>query len=210
MASWQDRANIFRSMADPVRRRATYEDVLAVPEDMIAQVIDGELHVHPRPRRRHIRAASTVGGFLSGAFDTGVNGPGGWVVLDEPELHLGSGPDILVPDLAAWRDEHFPGDVDDDAPFFTVAPDWTCEILSDRTARLDRMRKVPIYAREGVGHVWIVDPRDRTVEVLRLHEGQYVLIGTSGGDEETFVLEPFGAVPIPPFCFWGRRKPSAR
>jgi Uma2 family endonuclease len=147
-----------------------------------------------------------VGSFLVGAFDTGANGPGGWVILAEPELHLGPQPDILVPDLAGWREERYPGDVDDDDAFFTTAPDWACEILSDSTARVDRMKKIPIYARETIGHVWIVDPRDRTVEVLRLAEGRYLLIGTSGGDDQPFTLEPFEAVPIPPASFWGRPK----
>ncbi len=100
----------------------------------------------------------------------------------------------------------YPGDRDDDDAFFTVAPDWISELLSDRTARLDRMKKVPIYAREGVGHVWIVDPRDRTVEVLRLQGERYVLTGTWGGEDDDFVLEPFAAVPIPAACFWGRRR----
>jgi Uma2 family endonuclease len=131
-------------------------------------------------------------------------------VLAEPELHLGPEPDILVPVIAAWREERFPGDVDDDAPFITTAPDWICEILSESTARVDRMQKIPIYARDEVEHLWIVDPRDRTVEVFRLHGGRYVLIGTSGGEEDPFVLEPFGAVPIPPFCFWGRRRSKSR
>lgn len=192
-------------MADVARRRATYQDVLDAPEHMTAQVIEGELHLQPRPRRRHLRAASSLGGFLSGAFDLGIHGPGGWVILDEPELHLGPGPDIVVPDLAGWRDERYPGDPDDDDPFFTVAPDWACEILSQSTARLDRMRKVPIYAREGITNVWLVDPRDRTVEVLRLHEGRYVLVGPPGADDESFILEPFEAVPILSACLWGRR-----
>src|SRR5262245_35621819 len=154
-------------MSQPARRRATYEDILAAPEHMVAEIIDGELHLQPRPRRRHARSATGLGAVLTVAFDFGVSGPGGWVILDEPELHLGPEPDIVVPDIAGWREERYPGDRDDDDAFWTEAPDWACEILSASTARVDRMKKVPIFARERVPHVWIVDPRDRTVEVLR-------------------------------------------
>ena len=149
-----------RDMSQVARRHATYEDVLAAPEHHVAQVIDGELHVHPRPAHRHTRSASARGAKLLGLFDEGPLGEGGdWIVLYEPELHLAS--DIVVRDLAAWRVERFPGGDESDEPFFTVAPDWVCEILSTSTARVDRIKKVPVYAREGVGFVWLVDPRDR-------------------------------------------------
>ncbi len=193
-----------REMSQVARRRATYEDVLAAPEHHVAQVIDGELHVHPRPAHRHTRSASALGAKLLGLFDEGPRGEGGdWIILHEPELHLAS--DIVVPDLAGWRVERFPGGDESDEPFFTVAPDWVCEILSTSTARVDRIKKVPVYAREGVGFVWLVDPRDRTIEVLRLREAGYQLVGSWGGDEGPFTLEPFDAVPLPASAFWGRR-----
>ena len=191
-------------MSEPARRRATYEDVIAAPENHVAQVLDGELHVHPRPARRHTRAGSALGGWLMMLFDSGFqNGRREWIILTEPELHLRD--DIVVPDLAGWRDDRFPGDDDSDDPFITVAPDWACEILSTSTARIDRMKKVPIFARERVPHVWIVDPRDRTIEVLRLRDASYELVGTWGGDEGPFALEPFDAVPLPAEAFWGRK-----
>lgn len=196
-------------MSQPARKDATYEDVLAAPPEMIAEVIDGDLYLQPRPKRRHLRTASGLGGFLYAAFDLGSGGPGGWVIIHEPELHLGRRPDILVPDLGGWREGRFPGSSDDDDAFFTEAPDWVCEVLSDRTARIDRMKKVPIFAREKVAHVWIADPRDKTVEVLRLGaDGGYTLVGTFGGDSDPVVAEPFDAVPIPAAALWGRVIPA--
>ncbi len=193
-------------MSDAARRKVTYEDVLAAPEHHVAEVIDGELYVHPRPARRHTRAASSLGARLIIEFDAGRKDEGGdWVILDEPELHLGA--DILVPDLAGWRVEHFPDDGDSDDPFFTVRPDWVCEVLSSSTARKDRVKKVPVFAREGVGFVWLVEPRDKTIEVLRLGASGYELRGTWGGDEGPFALEPFDAVPLPASAFWGRKLP---
>jgi Uma2 family endonuclease len=123
----------------------------------------------------------------------------------EPELHLGSRPDILVPDLAGWREERYPHDLDDDVPYLTLAPDWVCEVLSESTSRVDRMKKVPIYAREGVVHVWLADPRARTVEVYQLGEARYELVGTWGGDEEPYVMPPFDAVSLSAASIWGRR-----
>ncbi len=186
-------------------RPATYDDVLAAPENAVAEVVDGELHVQPRPRRRHLRAASKLGAFLIGAFENGGNGPGGWIILHEPELHLGPRPDIVVPDLAGWREENYPGDIDDDDAFFRERPDWVCEHLFDSTARFDRMKKVPLYAREKVPHVWLVDPRARTVDILRLEGERYTLLGTWGGEEESMRLEPFDTVETPPSALWGQR-----
>lgn len=194
-------------MSQAAKRHATYEDVLAAPENHVAQVLDGDLYVHPRPSRRHTRAASALGARLVHEFDSGPNDEGGgWIILYEPELHLGR--DILVPDLAGWRVSRFPPETEDgDAPFFTVAPDWVCEVLSSSTARIDRVKKVPIYARERVAHVWLVDPRDRTIEVQRLGTTLYEVVGTWAGDDGPFTLEPFDSVPLPSAAFWGRDLP---
>lgn len=182
--------------ADPAQRRATYEDLLEVPEHELAQLIDGELYVHPRPAGPHARAASVLGMDLGGPFDRGRGGPGGWVFLDEPELHFGE--DVLVPDIAAWRRERAPTL---DASYFEVAPDWICEVASPRTALLDRRRKLPIYAARGVGYVWIVDPAHRSVEVFRLDGETYRLI-TTRGEDELARLEPFEAVELSLGALW--------
>ena len=191
-------------VGDPLRKRATYQDVLDAPENMVAEVLDGELHLMPRPRRRHTRSASTLGAFLLTTFDLGINGPGGWTILYEPELHLGPEPDIVVPDLAGWREGRLIDREDLDEPFITVVPDWICEVLSPGTRRTDRMKKMPIFAREKVGHVWLADPAERSVEVFRFDGPRFTLVGTYGGDD-AIRAEPFEAVEIPPDFIWGRQ-----
>ena len=190
-------------VGDPSRRRATYQDVLDAPENMVAEVLDGELHLMPRPRRKHTRNASALGSFLVTAFDFGLNGPGGWTILVEPEIHLGAEPDILVPDLAGWREGRLVDREDLDEPFITVVPDWLCEVLSPGTRRIDRMKKMPIYAREKVSHVWLADPEEHSIEVFRYAGTGFALVGTYGG-EDPIRAEPFEAVEIPPAFVWGR------
>lgn len=175
---------------------------------MTAEVLDGELHLIPRPRRSHLRTASGLGSFLFGAFQIGSGGPGGWTIIDEPELHLGREPDILVSDIGGWRAGRLVDREDLDEPFITVVPDWVCEILSPGTFRTDRMKKMPIYAREKVGHVWLVDPRELTVEVFRYEGSGYVLVGTYGGDDPVRA-EPFAEAEIPTAFLWGKDRTPA-
>lgn len=131
----------------PSRRAATYEDLCRVPDHLIAEILDGELFATPRPALPHARTGSLLGVEIGGPFDQGRGGPGGWWILDEPELHLG--PDIVVPDLAGWTRQRLAAIPN--AAFMTLPPDWACEVLSPSTERIDRQRKLRIYAREGVG-----------------------------------------------------------
>jgi Uma2 family endonuclease len=120
---------------------ATYEDLLRVPEHQLAEIVNGELVVSPRPASRHARASTRLGGSLHG-FDRepGGDAPGGWLLLDEPELHLGErGAQVVVPDLAGWRRERLPELPD--VPWFELAPDWVAEVASPSTARHDRVVK---------------------------------------------------------------------
>src|SRR2546426_9535042 len=151
---------------DPARRRATYEDLLQVSDLLIAEIIDGELVTSPKPAFPHAHAASAITQDLS-PFARRPGGPSDWWILLAPELHLGA--DILVPDLAGWRRERMP--VLENVPYFQQAPDWGCKVVSPSTGRLDRVRKMAIYAREQVSHLWLVDPLPHTLEVYRL-EGQ--------------------------------------
>lgn len=177
----------------------------AVPARLVAEIVAGVLHTMPRPARRHTIAASNLGEELGPPFKRGRGGPGGWVILDEPELHLGPGPDILVPDLAGWRRERMPDAVgDDDAPpFFDLSPDWACEVLSPRTEGFDRGEKVPIYARESVRHVWLVDPIEQTLEVLTLDGARYALAAVHHG-EVRVRAEPFDAIELDLAILWAR------
>lgn len=185
-------------MAVPAKKRASYQDVLDAPPHMVAEVIDGELELHPRPAKFHAMAASVLGMDLGSAYQRGRGGPGGWVILDEPELHLGS--EILVPDLAGWKRERFPSSANDEA-YFTVVPDWVCEVLSPRTAKRDRTKKLGIYAREGVDFVWLVDPALRTLEVLRRSEAQWLLLSTHS-DSDLVSAPPFDAVQLQLAALW--------
>jgi Uma2 family endonuclease len=189
------------------KRRATYEDLLRVPDNKVAELLDGELVVSPRPAARHARAASGLGVGL-GPFDfgSGPGGkePGGWWVLDEPELHLGK--DVLVPDLAGWRRTRMP--IIPDVAAFELAPDWVCEVVSPSTVRHDRLRKMRIYARESVAHLWLVDPIAQTLEVYRLEGGRWVVFGTFGGDEKVRA-EPFDAIELDLARLWLEEAPPA-
>ena len=188
-----------RMSDEPLRREASYEDLEKLPAHVVGELVGGELYVSPRPASRHTRAASRLGGVLMGPFDHGLGGPGGWVLLYEPELHLGR--DVLVPDLAGWRRERMP-ELPDTAAF-TLAPDWLCEVLSPSTAALDRGRKMGVYAREGVRHLWLVDPLVQLLEVYRLEDGRWLLLGTHAGEVEVRA-EPFEALGLPLGALWAR------
>ena len=185
-------------MGEAAKRRATYEDLALLPEHVVGEIIGGVLVTQPRPAARHTLAASVLGIELGAPFHRGKGGPGGWVLLDEPELHLGA--DVLVPDLASWRRERMP-EVPDTAAF-DLAPDWICEVLSPSTAATDRVEKLPIYVREHVGHVWLVDPIARTLEVCRREGERWLLLGTWRDDARVRV-EPFVEFELELGGLWG-------
>jgi Uma2 family endonuclease len=186
-------------MQSSARRRATYEDLCQAAENLVAELIDGELFTSPRPASPHALATSAISQDLSpfsrrpGQPDA----PGGWWILYEPELHFGD--DVLVPDVAGWRRERMPAIPS--VPFFELAPDWVCEVVSPSTGRLDRVKKMPLYARAGVAHLWLVDPLNRTLEVYRQEAEHWLVVATYGG-EEVVSPEPFSAIPIELARWW--------
>ncbi|MBA3843781.1 MAG: Uma2 family endonuclease [Actinobacteria bacterium] len=179
--------------------RSLHEEFLAVPRHLVAEIIHGELRTHPRPASPHARASSKLGMRLGPAFDDGEGGPGGWLLLDEPELHLQGS--ILVPDLAGWRRERMPEMPV--APFFELAPDWICEVLSPSTEAEDRADKMPIYVAAGVGHAWLVDPIARTLEAFRRDGDSWRLVG-AWRDYARVRVEPFDAMELELGALWAR------
>lgn len=184
-------------MSTPAPKPATYDDLERLPANMVGQIVHGVLHAHPRPAARHTVVASTLGHDIGTPYQRGRGGPGGWWILDEPELHLGA--DVLVPDLAGWRRERMP-EVPDVA-WFDLAPDWVCEVLSPSTARLDRVEKLPIYAQAGVDFVWLVDPAARTLEVYRRDGAHWLLLGSHADDARVRAV-PFDAIEIELDALW--------
>jgi Uma2 family endonuclease len=180
-----------------VPKLATYADIEALPENVVGEIIGGELFVQPRPAAPHANATTNLGGVLFGPFRMGSGGPGGWVLLFEPELHIAG--DVLVPDIAGWRRERMP-EVPSTAAI-ELAPDWICETLSPSTALKDRTKKLPRYGRCGVGHVWLVDPIVHTLEVFRLESSRWTLLGVHAAGDKVRA-EPFDAVEIDLSILW--------
>jgi hypothetical protein len=183
---------------DPARKpRATYRDVIESPAHMVAEIISGELRLSNRPATPATAAASALGNELGPPFHRGRGGPGGWLILDEPELHLGD--EILVPDLAGWRRDRLP--VLPDASFLTIPPDWICEVVSKSTEKTDRTEKMPIYAASGVQYAWLVHPRRHSLETYRLHDGSWAAIAVYRDVDRARIL-PFDAIELDLAALW--------
>lgn len=176
---------------------ALYARYRALPEGAKAEIVAGEIRTLPRPRPRHVRAASVLGIRLGGQFGWDADGgPGGWVILDEPELRLAD--EIRAPDVAGWRLERY---VEPDDNPITLVPDWICEVLSPTTARSDRVEKMPLYAEQGVEWLWIVDPANKTLEIYR-REGAMWVVRANHAADDIARLEPFDAVPFDVGALW--------
>jgi Uma2 family endonuclease len=176
-----------------------YQELLDLPENMLGEIIDGELHTQPRPAPKHALAASYLGSDLVGPYGKGRGGPGGWWIIDEPEIHLGS--NIFVPDIAGWKKERMP-----QLPktaYFDLTPDWVCEVISQNTVRKDRVVKMPLYAKNKVQYIWLIEPTIKILEVYQL-EGQYwTLIGTFA-DSDKVTMVPFTEISIDLSMLWER------
>lgn len=176
---------------------ATYQDLLELPDTIVAEIVDDELYASPRPAPRHAWTNSVLIGLLLPVSLQNRGAARGWIVLTEPELHLQR--DVLVPDLAAWRRSRMSRLPD--TAFFPLAPDWVCEVLSPSTASIDRGKKLGVYARERVSLAWLVDPLARSLEVLRLEGHQWTSL-TQHRESDVVRVPPFEDVEIPLGRLW--------
>lgn len=187
-------------MTERARERdALYEEYRNLPEHVHAEIIHGTLYVMSRPAPRHANAASVLGAEINGPFQRGRGGPGGWWILDEPEIHF-TAKEPVIPDLAGWRVERMPALPD--TAYFELAPDRVCEVLSRTTEKLDRDVKLPLFAEHGVRHVWLVDPIDKRLEVYTRYADEprwrEVRMYTSGPVRAT----PFDAIELDLDALW--------
>jgi len=182
-------------MGDAALREARYEDLFGLSDNLVGEIISGMMYTQARPAPKHARASSKTGARLDNTFDRG--GPGGWWILDEPELHLGR--HVFVPDLAGWRRERMPKLPD--TAWFELAPDWVAEVLSPATARKDRVLKMPLYAEFGIKHCWLINPDHRTLEAYANEGGRWVVLGT-WADDDVADIAPFEAVPFELAALW--------
>ena len=180
-------------MGAEAKKFATYNDILSLPEHLTGEIINGELIVMPRPGPKHARSTTALGSEIFDPFDRARNnGPGGWWILFEPEIHLNS--DVIVPDLAGWKRDLVPN-LPTSKAYFEIAPNWVCEVLSKKTATMDRVKKLPVYAKSKVDHVWLVNPDQKTLEVYIRKEDKWGEVLNFGG-EGLIRAEPFDAIEI--------------
>jgi Uma2 family endonuclease len=183
------------SAAAPLKRLATREDLLAIPEEeRFHEIIAGDLVRKAMPSARHGTAQLGVGGPIRATYGrrTGGGAPGGWWIVTEVEIELAVH-DVYRPDLSGWRRERLPA-LPRETPV-TVRPDWGCEVLSQSNTRNDRVKKMRVYHRSGVPHYWILDPEAGTLEVYRWTADGYLLAQTGERGDRLFA-EPFAAVEL--------------
>ncbi len=184
-------------MAHPALKLPDYDDILALPDNIIGEIINGRLQTQPRPAPRHALASSALGSQLFGHFSHNGGDSDDWWILDEPELHINN--QIIVPDLAGWRKSSMT--TLPDTAWFETVPDWICEILSPGTAKIDRSEKMPIYAQWGVSHLWLIDPLLQLLEIYEWQNQRWCLL-QSLKDDDVVSAPPFASHPFALNSLW--------
>lgn len=178
-------------MTQPARKRATIDDLLAMPGDGRFELIDGEIVPREAATFEHGSAQRGTAGWTGTMFHRTSDGPiGGWWIVTEAEVAYPSG-DCYLHDVAGWRRDRLP-EPPKGRPV-RVLPDWVCEVLSPSNWRNDAVVKFDTCFRHRVGHYWIIDVEHRVLTVYRWHpEGYLRLIAAEPGQRAR--LEPFEAV----------------
>jgi Uma2 family endonuclease len=187
---------ILRSAKKP----SLYEQLIALPEGLTGEIFNGQLRTQPRPAWPHALASSRLGSDIEGPYGRGRGGPGGWWIVDEPEVHFILDEEVTVPDIAGWRKARMPT-----PPLghkIQVVPDWVCEILSPSSKSVDREEKMPLYAHHGVRYAWLVDPDIRALEAYRLEDNKWTPLGVFR-DKDEVCVPPFDAIVIRLGDLWG-------
>jgi Uma2 family endonuclease len=190
------------SVAARLQPLATADDLMAIPEEeRFHEVIDGEIVRKAMPSGPHGRSQLALGGRIRNSYDRRPGGrlPGGWWIVTEVEIQLDTH-DVYRPDVTGWLRERLP-ELPRKVPIL-VRPDWVCEVLSESTARNDRVKKLRAYHRCGVPHYWIVDPGEETLIVLRWTVDGYLLALTAQRDERVRA-EPFAEVDLSVAALFG-------
>jgi len=174
-----------------------YKELCDLPKNMVGQILDGELIASPRPAPRHSNASSGIGSAIRPPFQDGQGGPGGWWILDEPEVHLES--NVFVPDIAGWKKEKLPKLPD--TAYFEITPDWVCEVVSPSSGRHDRVTKMNLYAQFKIPFYWLVDPQGKTLEIFSLEQGRWIL-SSSFGKSDMVSAPPFSDIEFDLSYLW--------
>ncbi len=176
-----------------------YDRLVDLPETLTGEILNGQLHARPRPAPRHLHATARLDRTIGRGYGDGDSGPGGWWILVEPEIHLVRDVEVAVPDLAGWRRDRMASLPE--TAYLDIAPDWICEVPSPSTASKDREIKMPLYARHGVSHAWLVDPDARTLEAFELRGGAWSESGRFAARDRV-ALAPFDAITLDLTDLW--------
>lgn len=169
----------------------TWKDLWTMPDDEnVYEIIDGELYVVSPPIPVHQQVLKRVFRTFDRAAEASSAGE---VYLSPIGVKL-SDRDVVQPDLLFIARDRLSivSEKTIDGP-----PDIVVEILSPSTRGKDLNEKAELYARSGIPEYWQVDPRRRSIVVLRLVDGAYQPEPTSDGIARSRVL-PGVAIPIAP------------
>jgi Uma2 family endonuclease len=171
----------------------TTDDLIALPDDgNTYELIEGELIVSSAPTLLHQRVIKNLTHFIQSYLDQNPIGevfPTPGVIFD---LHNG-----VIPDIVFLTNEQL-ARVGSES-HIRFAPALAVEVVSPgrENARRDRVKKLRLYDKFGVGEYWVADPEARTLEIYRRVDGALAPAATLKGDDEisTPLLPGFSCTP---------------